>query len=66
MSDPTEEKRFWIYVEDALIVLAIPVLWLKICNIGGEFTNWALFITLVVMAVVFFRRISRIRRRTGD
>lgn len=66
MSEPTEEKRFWIYVEDALILLAIPVLWLKICHVGGELTNWLLFVTLVVMAAIFIRRINRIRRRTRD
>ena len=66
MSDEPEDKRFWIYVEDALIILSIGVLWLWITRPSGELTNWAMFITLVVMIVIFFRRIRRIRRRSGD
>lgn len=65
MSDPTEEKKIWIYIEDALILLAIPVLWLTIFHIQGELCRWVQFITLAVMAAIFVRRIVRIRRRTG-
>lgn len=66
MSNPPEENRFWIYVEDALILLAIPVLWLTIFRLEGELCKWVQFITFVVMVVIFFRRRGRIRRAAGD
>ena len=66
MSNQPEEKRIWVFVEDALIILAIGVLWLTICKLEGEIYTWIQLITLVIMVVIFIRRINRIRRRTGD
>jgi len=64
MSTPPEERKLWIYVEDALIVLAIAVLWLTIFKLEGEFCRWIQFVTFVVMVVILIRRINRIRRAT--
>ena len=49
-----------VYVEDALIVLAIPVLWLTVLRMSGPLVIGIQVITLVVMLVVFFARGRRL------
>ena len=61
-TDAKEKKNPWIWVEDALILLAIPVLWLTIFQLKGPIYTAIQWITLAVMVWIFINRVRRFHR----
>jgi membrane protein implicated in regulation of membrane protease activity len=56
-------------VEDALILLAIPVLWLTVLRLSGPWVFAAQIVALAAMVVIFFVRVRRMlaaRRQAED
>ncbi|MBM4080365.1 MAG: hypothetical protein FJ278_11750 [Planctomycetes bacterium] len=62
--EPSPRRRIslGVIIEDILIVLAIPVLWLTIFRLDGPICDVIQWVTLGAMVVVFVRRINRFRR----
>ena len=57
------DKEWWIYVEDALIVVAIALLFVLTVFFRNEpWGKWALTALLLVMLIVFVRRLRRAHR----
>jgi hypothetical protein len=48
-------------VEDILIVLAIPVLWFTIFKLDGAIYDIIQYLTLIMLVVIFVRRIRQFR-----
>lgn len=60
---------WYIYFEDALIILAIPVLWFTVLNMSGPLVTGIQVVTLLVLLVIGFNRARRLlagRRRAED
>lgn len=60
---------WYIYLEDALILLAIPVLWFTVLNMSGPLVTGIQVVTLLVLIVIGFNRARRLllgRRRAED
>ena len=58
-----QKRATGIYVEDALILVAIAVLfWLGVFHRRESWAQAALVAVLIVMGVVFVRRIRRVHR----
>ncbi|MBM4047328.1 MAG: hypothetical protein FJ279_19660 [Planctomycetes bacterium] len=64
MPEPSRQNKrsLGVIVEDILIVLAIPVLWLTIFRLDGGIYDVIQWVTLGAMVVVFVRRINRFRK----
>lgn len=61
--------RWRVYVEDALILLAIPVLWLTLFRMEGSAARTVQIVTLCVMLAVMAVRLRRLwaaRREAED
>jgi len=66
---PRAEGRWRIVVEDALILLAIPVLWLTVLRLEGPEVLVIQMVTLAVMVWIMAARLRRLwaaRRRAED
>ena len=61
-TDTAPKKNFWIWVEDTLILLAIPVLWLTIFQLRGPVYTAIQWVTLAIMVWIFVNRVRRFRR----
>ena len=61
-------KRWWIYVEDALILLAIAALWPRLLGQRGTWVNVLQVLTLVVLVVIAVVRLRRmlVTRRKAE
>ena len=57
---PAKPLRIWI--EDALILLAIPVLWLTILRFRGPIYTAVMLATLAVMVWIFVARWRRLNK----
>jgi hypothetical protein len=55
-------RRVAAYFEDALIILSICALWPKAFHFEGCYPDVLMWAALFTMAVVFFRRIRRLKR----
>ena len=68
--DPGRERTpWWVYVEDALIILAIAVLWFTVARVRGPAVLAIQVVTLAVMVaimVVRLRRLMAARREAED
>ena len=65
-SGQVEKKSRWIYVEDAVIILAILSLWPIVL---GEHSAWStvlLCVALAALVVIFFARLNRIKSVARD
>jgi hypothetical protein len=58
--------RFWIRVEDALIMLSIAALWPKILRLPGHYPDVLMWTAFVVMVGVLVRRMTRMEKPVGD
>lgn len=55
-------SRRTVWIEDALILLGIPIMWLAIFELQGAWVRVVLWATLAVMIVLLIRRKRRIDR----
>lgn len=54
-------SRVAIYFEDALIIISICALWPKVFHFEGRYPDVLMGAAFFTMAVVFFRRLRRLR-----
>jgi len=65
-SGQAEKKNPWIYVEDAVIILAILSLWPIVLGKRSVWSSVLLCVALAALVVIFFTRLNRIKSVARD